>query len=141
MFNNQLFNLSDENFATALNYISKINSEFEQDDSYSQYIIKNTLSIILNVHSVRSFWSFLCGNLILPLDRHYGFLLVLLQLHFTTRQKYIFPLLLYFIYQQIYYSSFIIETVTKRLATFFSNSLFLETLYLINNLCIVFVLR
>jgi len=47
MFNNQLFNLSDENFATALNYISKINSEFEQDDSYSQYIIKNTLSELL----------------------------------------------------------------------------------------------
>ena len=30
----------------------------------------------------------MCGNLILPLDRHYGFLLVLLQLHFTTRQNF-----------------------------------------------------
>ena len=33
-------------------------------------------SIILNVHSVRSFWSFLCSNLILPLDRHYGYSIV-----------------------------------------------------------------
>lgn len=33
-------------------------------------------SIFLNVHSVRSFWSFLCGNLILPLDRHYGYSIV-----------------------------------------------------------------
>ena len=43
----QLFNLSDNNFSKALNYISKINEEFKQNDIYSQDIIKNTIADLL----------------------------------------------------------------------------------------------
>ena len=43
IFDFQLFNLSDSNFAKALDIISEINKEFERNDEYSQCIIKNLI--------------------------------------------------------------------------------------------------
>lgn len=43
----QLFNLSAEDFAAALDYVSIINEELERDDIYSQCNIKTTLTLLL----------------------------------------------------------------------------------------------
>ena len=47
IFDFQLFNLSDSNFAKALDIISEINKEFERNDEYSQCIIKNLIADLL----------------------------------------------------------------------------------------------
>ena len=42
-----LFNLSQENFSTALSYISKISEELERNDIYSQSIVRNIIADLL----------------------------------------------------------------------------------------------
>ncbi|MBR2309386.1 MAG: hypothetical protein IKA47_02470, partial [Oscillospiraceae bacterium] len=46
--------------------------------------------IILSVHSVRSFWLVLCGSLILPLDRHYGYFVVSIAGSFYNAPKFLY---------------------------------------------------
>lgn len=47
IFDFQLFNLSDSDFAKALDIISEINKELERNDEYSQCMIKNLLGALL----------------------------------------------------------------------------------------------
>ena len=47
IINRQFFNLSEGNFAIALNFISKINNEFNKNDTYSLDNIRNILSELL----------------------------------------------------------------------------------------------